>query len=113
VFPSSKETLLQMHQLQVITGILVLLLLPLLLQGVALAGSMTLSGVQGTPLAPLIIQRDPAADASAPPSVLEVVFMTNCSYVFFKGITFQPKTTAAANAIRIANRSVYMRLLLL
>jgi hypothetical protein len=31
VFPSSKETLLQMHQLQVITGILVLLLLPLLL----------------------------------------------------------------------------------
>jgi hypothetical protein len=79
-----------------------LLLLPmLLLQGVALAGSMTLSGVQGTPLAPLIIQRDPAADAAAPPAVLEVIFMTNCSNVYFKGVTFAPKTTAAANAVRM------------
>ncbi|WIA19213.1 hypothetical protein OEZ85_003855 [Tetradesmus obliquus] len=77
--------------------------------GIALAGSMTLSGVQGTPLAPLIIQRDPAADSSLQPSVLEVIFMTNCSYVYFNGVTFQPKTTAAANAVRIANSdSIYL-----
>jgi hypothetical protein len=63
-----------------------------------------MDGVWGTEDAPLIIQRDPAADASAPPSVIEVVDIYNCTYLYFKGITFQQRLeTAGGNVVHLAS----------
>lgn len=62
-----------------------------------------MDNVWGTPDAPLIIQRDPAAAASAAPSILEVVDIYNCTYMFFKGITFKIQPPGDGNVVHLAS----------
>jgi hypothetical protein len=62
-----------------------------------------MDGVWGTPDAPLVIQRDPAATALDPPSVIEVVDIFNCTYMYFKGITFQIQYPGNGNVVHLAS----------
>jgi len=79
------------------------LLPPLLLQGFLAASN--LYSVWGTADAPLVIQRDPAADPAGAPVVIGgEQLISNTSYLYFKGITFSAKSAAGSygtNVIRM------------
>lgn len=62
-----------------------------------------MDNVWGTPDAPLIIQRDPAYGPSDPPSIIEVVDIFNCTYMYFKGITFKSTPGGDANVVHLAS----------
>lgn len=73
-------------------------------QGTALVGRLWMQNVWGTAEAPLIIQRDPAAGPADPPSVLEVIDVFNCTYMYFKGITFKIQPPGSGNVVHFASR---------
>lgn len=77
------------------------------LQGTALSGRLWMDGVWGTPDAPLIIQRDPAYGPMDPPSIIEVVDIFNCTYMYFKGITFKIQYPGNDNVVHLAASYVF------
>jgi hypothetical protein len=87
--------------------LLLLLLLGIAFQTSSWPVSLTMSGVWGTAEAPVVIQRDPAADAASLPSFVDVVYVTNCSYVYFKDVTFRARNNTPTNIVWIANRFVF------
>jgi hypothetical protein len=61
--------------------------------------------VWGTADAPVVFQRDPAADPALGPAVIEGEFVFgNSSYIYFKNLVFRPKA-AGGNVIRAFSRS--------
>lgn len=62
-----------------------------------------MDNVWGTPNAPLVIQRDPAATPLDPPSLLEVVEIFNCTHMYFRDITFKIRPPGDSNAVHLAS----------